>query len=97
MALEYQTGWNISSVKKWLEHFTPISLNRKDCTIKSDMKVEKEIDLDTSISTKHRRQSTSVDVTLTIKMAEIKKLREKCNTLEESECNLKVVYLILLH
>ena len=97
LCLLFKTGRNIPPLTKWLKHFTCISLNRKDCTIKSDMKAEKEVDLDTSINTKHRRQSTSVDVTLTIKMAEIKKLREKCNTLEESECNLKVVYLILLH
>ena len=65
-------------------------LNRKDCVVKSDIKTEKEVELDTSINAKLRRQSTSVDVTLTVKMAEIKKLREKCNNLEESECSLKV-------
>ena len=57
---------------------------------KHDTVTEKEIDIDTSISTKQKRRSTSVDVTLTVKIAEIKKLREKCNNLEESECNLKV-------
>lgn len=69
---------------------------KKDSLLKHDIKMEKGLDIDTSVNTKQRRQSTSVDVTLTVKIAEIKKLREKCNNLEESECNLKV-WLVYIH
>ena len=74
------------------------SKHKKDTTVvKNGISTENCLDIDTSINTKQRRQSTSVDVTLTVKIAEIKKLREKCNDLEESECSLKVyVFLIRL-
>ena len=67
------------------------SKQKKDSLlVNNGVSTEKGLDIDTSFKTKQRRQSTSVDVTLTVKMAEIKKLREKCNNLEESECSLKV-------
>lgn len=68
----------------------------------SDKKYEKlgsykAADLDTSINAKGRRSSTCVDLTVTVKISELKRLREKCNMLEESECKLQSMVEQLKH
>lgn len=44
------------------------------------------LDIETNIT---GQKKSSVDVTVTMKVAEMTRLREKCNFLEESECSLK--------
>lgn len=45
--------------------------------------------IETSIYASRRKSSMNVDVSLSVKFDELQWLREKCNTLEESECTLK--------
>ncbi|XP_053375258.1 citron Rho-interacting kinase-like [Mercenaria mercenaria] len=59
---------------------------RKSTDIK---KSKNSIDIESSVTTCKRRSGSGVDLTLTVKIAEMKRLREKCNTLEASECTLK--------
>ena len=42
--------------------------------------------INTEVKASKRKSSTSVDVTLTVKLEELKRLREKCNSMEETEC-----------
>ncbi|KAL4223686.1 hypothetical protein ACF0H5_017154 [Mactra antiquata] len=57
---------------------------------KSDKKKSSGVEVNIEKSVKSKKLSMpSVDVTVTMKVAEMERLREKCNLLEESECGLK--------
>ena len=53
------------------------------------MNIEVDNDMDVKSAKSSRQSLASVDVTVNLKVAELKRLREKCNLLEDSECSLK--------